>query len=837
MRNTPVLNGTYGVLAAPRIVAFTADDPDNFDEVYSAGDTLTLVTDIATDGLLPPRAPSGDRTFVDELFAFSHSLGAEYSGEWSDASTFVIHIIDVGGAGTPTMSGPCQQMNLSLAELPEDYCTFNRLVLARPPPPLPPGSSGTPPPPPSRPAFAFAYVEWPPPIFAFFNASAELAGSAGRTQTTREPTALVGSFGRSAPPALLAFTAADIDNANHTFSEGDTLSLVFDMRTNMAATLEAYGLLSPCPPPELAGCKAYVDTLLEFSSSLGIDYSGGWQDESTLVVTALDTTDAAPPRIGLTQVTVLFGEHNITNEHGSSVGCMDTATLGGSFGSARPPRLLSVTIDDVDNGDEVYGYCDTITFAFDMPTDKAHRESIDVYDLFYFANPVSTLTPECDVPYAGECPVYDIVNGLGYTSSWSADGSEYTLQLECPVPAGTPAAAAGNNYAAPAAPPYLVGNRTTPCGAGETCNGLGSPQQWEAYEIRVGRLQLGVTRVRLRADVQNSARTLRQPLLSGEFGSITAPMITNYTASNFENADSIYGQSDLLTIIFDKPTDKAGGERYGLKSYVDGLFSFSEGDPADDYSGEWRDDSTFVVGLIDPTDIIPSVAGRVPFSTRPAHLEVATAGSLGPPMLPGALIQNRGVSSDRIASSSVIVPVSGDFGEVASPTLTGFDARDLDNGDAILSEGDQLVLTFSVATDRGGATRTFYPSDAANVASQSDIDRLFSFSSSVGEEYTGLWVDERTFIITIVNATGGDAFVGATLATVRDELGGLIFNAAGNSAAAQGSRHLGGSFGELSAPSISTFYIEARATSSMPPLPPRSLHATWHAPSPRAVPS
>ena len=67
-------------------------------------------------------------------------------------------------------------------------------------------------------------------------------------------------------------------------------------------------------------------------------------------------------------------------------------------------------------------------------------------------------------------------------------------------------------------------------------------------------------------------------------------------------------------------------------------------------SGEWRDDSTFVVRLIAATEIVPSVKGLVPFSTRPADLRVSTAGGAG---LPGALIQNRGVSEDRTASSAV----------------------------------------------------------------------------------------------------------------------------------------------------------------------------------------
>ena len=51
-------------------------------------------------------------------------------------------------------------------------------------------------------------------------------------------------------------------------------------------------------------------------------------------------------------MTVKHGEHNITNEHGSSVGSMDTKTLEGSFGSSRPPMLLSVTVSI---GDETNG--------------------------------------------------------------------------------------------------------------------------------------------------------------------------------------------------------------------------------------------------------------------------------------------------------------------------------------------------------------------------------------------------------------------------------------------------------------------------------------------------
>ena len=97
--------------------------------------------------------------------------------------------------------------------------------------------------------------------------------------------------------------------------------------------------------------------------------------------------------------------YNITSVAGAGPGAANPASLSGSFGSTRPPRLLSVTVADADNGDEAYGYCDTLTFSFDMATDMANDPTIDMYSLFHFANPqVVGGVAQCDVPYHGECP-------------------------------------------------------------------------------------------------------------------------------------------------------------------------------------------------------------------------------------------------------------------------------------------------------------------------------------------------------------------------------------------------------------------------------------------------
>ena len=71
--------------------------------------------------------------------------------------------------------------------------------------------------------------------------------------------------------------------------------------------------------------------------------------------------------------------------------------------------------------------------------------------------------PQCDVPFHGECPVYDATNSSSYTSAWSDDGASYVVQLACPVPEGTPTLADGNTYAGAVPRPYVFDpRRTTP---------------------------------------------------------------------------------------------------------------------------------------------------------------------------------------------------------------------------------------------------------------------------------------------------------------------------------------------------------------------------------------
>lgn len=75
-------------LEAPKIIRLIADDPDDIDDIFSVGDTITIIFDSDTN------MPGGNGTFkkphVDNKFTFSDVLGSAYEGIWENPYTFVI---------------------------------------------------------------------------------------------------------------------------------------------------------------------------------------------------------------------------------------------------------------------------------------------------------------------------------------------------------------------------------------------------------------------------------------------------------------------------------------------------------------------------------------------------------------------------------------------------------------------------------------------------------------------------------------------------------------------------------------------------------------------------
>ena len=67
-----------------------------------------------------------------------------------------------------------------------------------------------------------------------------------------------------------------------------------------------------------------------------------------------------------------------------------------------------------------------------------------------------------------------------------------------------------------------------------------------------------------------------------------------------DDGDAVYGASDILTISFDMATDRAKGDPFGPKQWVDDLLWFSL-PIGDDYSGEWvEEDAAVLISILAP---------------------------------------------------------------------------------------------------------------------------------------------------------------------------------------------------------------------------------------------
>ncbi len=99
---SPVLSGNFGTFVPQQeliITSLVADDPDNLDDVYSDGDTITITFNSDTN--MPGREGMQTKATVNNLFTFTEHLGKAYSGEWIAPDTYTITIKGIRNAGPP----------------------------------------------------------------------------------------------------------------------------------------------------------------------------------------------------------------------------------------------------------------------------------------------------------------------------------------------------------------------------------------------------------------------------------------------------------------------------------------------------------------------------------------------------------------------------------------------------------------------------------------------------------------------------------------------------------------------------------------------------------------
>eukprot|EP00961_Rhodomonas_salina_P038634 519009-Rhodomonas_salina.1 len=217
---------------------------------------------------------------------------------------------------------------------------------------------------------------------------------------------------------------------------------------------------------------------------------------------------------------------------------------------------------------------------------------------------------------------------------------------------------------------------------------------------------------------------------------VDPPEIVTLVADDPTNADIVYGDGDTITITFNVNTDRAG-LAIGVaqsETIVDNLFIFSQF-LGSERTGMWTSARVFVVTIVDWSGAAPPVVG-------PQGL-IVTANS-------GA---SRGIRADAntvgqsITSSSVSPRLSGDFGPecISFVSITAVNPSGF--GDEYKA-GDKIVVRFNLPTNRGFTTLT-----GSTALSKAQLDTLFSFSQSLGRNYTGQWDSTQQLTITVGDTT------------------------------------------------------------------------------------
>lgn len=117
---------------SPRIIGLIANDPNNGDDVYDTGDTITILFDSDTN------MPGANETIrmpqIEHLFTFSESFGTAATGEWVNASTFVITVRNTNNAlitiNSTTITPALETLILPIDNNEEDFSTVTSPVLS-----------------------------------------------------------------------------------------------------------------------------------------------------------------------------------------------------------------------------------------------------------------------------------------------------------------------------------------------------------------------------------------------------------------------------------------------------------------------------------------------------------------------------------------------------------------------------------------------------------------------------------------------------------------------------------------------------------------------------------
>ena len=690
-----------------------------------------------------------------------------------------------------------------------------------------------------------------------------------------EHTLSVGNWGEVRAPRLLRFFARDADNLNASCDTGDELIVQFDMAVNRGECIE-WSLSTdnlPVCARRPSGGAAFVDSLFGVTALLGTNYSGAWTDGSTFAITITDAPRELAPAPFNTLLKVPAGA-NVRNANATS----DALVFGPELMGAaerfetfpEPPVLTSIVANDFANVDLRVGPGDTITIAFDRPTDRGVDSAGTPRNgecTWAWNNAGTQRVRTQDLSNCELHRLFDLLREndkgqhvkiteplfLEYEAMWHDD-----MTLVVNVLNGTEPAVGILH------PEYAEGRSVLVDGRTKLALKADATVRLKECPLAYGQLE-GEESAYLSHCTALAGRDAPAPTphLAGHFGRLTAPQIASFAASDPDNGDRVFGDGDILTIIFDQRTNM--GQRHtnfmephawlyaekwgeapqlatypfgadatsGGREYVDSLFNFSQ-PLGDGYSGAWVDDSTFRVRVNDAStggdpvnpEQRPSLGGSnvtvTPWSAITSANYTSKVcnltdvdGNVFDRYIESPIMLNSTLWWCQLQYANATSPfLSGSFGVPTYPTLVDFYVLDPDNGDDEYSNGDVLHLNFDMDTNRpacgGGASNA----SGASGGGKALVDCLFDFSHSLGADYEGEWATAARFAITVIDATGASVSVTspATRATV---VSTDVRNARGDALTGHNSSAtLRGEFGRTSEPTVDRFTVVVAANAS-----------------------
>eukprot|EP00163_Fabomonas_tropica_P017020 TRINITY_DN302_c0_g1_i1.p1 TRINITY_DN302_c0_g1~~TRINITY_DN302_c0_g1_i1.p1 ORF type:complete len:4597 (+),score=418.58 TRINITY_DN302_c0_g1_i1:1654-13791(+) len=502
---TKVISGNWGLPPGPTFEALYFDDPDDGDNVYSDGDILVMYFNMKTNAV-----PLTTKDEIDSLFTFSSTLGTDYSGIWlSDNRTAIITVLNTTGAT-------------------------------------------------------------PPPVLGSFFIRVNSFKNLNNEKEDRLASIAVGvpggDFGLPHGPSIKALVCNDPDDLDAIFSDGDTITLIFDRPTNTPnATLQKE-----------------IDEWIEFTPSLGSEYTGAWIGDSndTLTITILNST----AREGVEVPAPFWAESTehvkatlkvSTNPeyHLKDVGLTTRAARGGSppatgdWGLLRGPELVSSLFKDV-NGDLVFNDGDGIEFIFSEDTNMPSFRTKNAIDTnFNWIRPVLSLN-------------------TSFAQSHGFKPLAFTRR--------TPSVPSGDEF-----------NTTQDMGTNYTAY-WSSPKSLYMEFSKVGspdpRPQPGNLLVEILAYIQNPEET-SLPVGKVQKVNREGPAIVSALASDPDNGDDVYSANDIVTVTFNQATSMVDVHN---KTMVDELLNFNQ-PIGEDYSAKWSSPTNLIIEVLAPVSAPPDL--------------------------------------------------------------------------------------------------------------------------------------------------------------------------------------------------------------------------------------